>query len=136
MIPSLLLAAVLVLPARGADPEEAAQREVRAVFVKVERLLARQAGADARAVAALDREIESLSPAVLRWKWRAVAPLERVVNDPGRPAKARLYALSFMSLTRDPLALPVSNKGNTLRGAFGSVFKHMVGSKSCAINNH
>lgn len=106
MIPSLILAAVLVLPARGAGPEEAAEREVRAVFVKMERLLGRQAGADARAVAALDREIESLSPAVLRWKWRAVAPLERVASDPGRPAKARLYALSFMSLTRDPLALP------------------------------
>ena len=34
------------------------------------------------------------------------------------------YRLTF--LPRDPLALPVSNKGNTLRGAFGSVFKHIV----------
>jgi hypothetical protein len=106
MIPGLLVAALLALPAQAADPDAAAQREVEAVFAKAGKLLAGQAGADARAIAALDREIESLAPAVLRWKWRAVTPLERVMSDPGRPVKARLYALSFMSLTHDPLALP------------------------------
>ncbi|MBI5241357.1 MAG: HEAT repeat domain-containing protein [Elusimicrobia bacterium] len=106
MIPGLLLLAALALPAPAADPAAAADREVRAVFVKLEGLLARQSGADARAVAALGREIESLAPAVLRWKWRAVAPLERVMTDPARPVKSRLYALSFLSLTGDPLAFP------------------------------
>jgi HEAT repeat protein len=106
MTPSLLLAAFLVLPARAEDPAAAADREVRAVSVKMEQLLAREAGLDARAIAQLDQEIESLSPAVLKWKWRAVAPLERALFEPGRPVKARLYALSFLGLTHDPLALP------------------------------
>jgi HEAT repeat protein len=106
MIPGLLLSALLSLPARAAAPDASARREVEAAFTKAGQLLARQAGADARAVAALDREIESLAPAVLRWKWRAIDPLERVMSDTGRPVKTRLFALSFMSLTRDPLALP------------------------------
>ena len=106
MTASLLLAAALALPARAEDPAAAADREVQAVFVKVDQLLARQAGADARMVAGLDAEIEALAPAVLRWRERAVAPLARLLADRGRSVKARLYALSFLGLTHEPLALP------------------------------
>jgi len=106
MTAALLLTAALVLPARAADTAAAADHEVCAVFTKMEQLLARQTGADARTIAGLAAEIESLAPAALRWKWRAVAPLERILADPGRPVKLRLYALSFLGLTHDPLALP------------------------------
>jgi HEAT repeat protein len=61
---------------------------------------------DARTIAGLDAQIESLSPMVLRWRWRAVAPLERILADRSRPVKERLYALAFLGLTHDPLALP------------------------------
>jgi len=104
-----ILAALLPLSAlapAAESPAAAAQRQVDAVFVKVGDLLSRQAGADARAAAQLDGQIESLAPAVLRWKWRAVAPLANILFDSGRPLKARLFALSFMGLTHDPLALP------------------------------
>ena len=110
MTAALLLTAALVLPARAADTAAAADHEVCAVFTKMEQLLARQTGADARTIAGLAAEIESLAPAALRWKWRAVAPLERILADPGRPVKLRLYALSFLGLTHDPLALPVLQK--------------------------
>jgi HEAT repeat protein len=97
----------LVLPARAAEPAAVeVEREVQAVFVKVDQLLARQNGADARSIASLDSEIESLSPAVLSWRWRAVAPLARILEERERPLKARLYALSFLAMTHDPLALP------------------------------
>ena len=99
------LAAALSLPGR-AQASASAEREIRAVFTKVQQLLARQTGSDARTVAGLDEDIESLAPAVLRWKWRAVAPLAAIIADRSRPVKARLYALSFLGLTHDPLALP------------------------------
>ncbi|MDD5658342.1 MAG: hypothetical protein PHF00_13915, partial [Elusimicrobia bacterium] len=98
----LLAALAAAAPAGSADPARSARREVEAVFAGISQRLSLQAGRDARAVAAGDREIESLSPAILKWGWRATEPLAAVLRDRARPDKERLYALIFMSRIRDP----------------------------------
>jgi HEAT repeat protein len=100
------LALLLAAAAASGGPQEDADREVSAIFVKIDQLVAQQAGVDARTAGELDRQMESLTPAVLKWKWRAVSPLSRILAATDRSLKARLYALSLMGLSHDPLALP------------------------------
>lgn len=100
---ALALALALLLPARAA--EKTPEGSVKAVFQEVERLQAEQDNQDARRVAWLDHQCQLLSPEVLRWGWRTVAPLSEVLADRSRGLKTRLLAASLLGLTADPGAL-------------------------------
>ncbi|MFA6002933.1 MAG: hypothetical protein WC881_02590 [Elusimicrobiota bacterium] len=106
MIQLLLTAGLAISLLAAESPEEAAQREIAAVFTKAAKAVAAQSGQDARTIASSDAGIEALAPAVLKWEWRAVEPLARIASDPGIGLKVRVYALSFLGMTHDPLALP------------------------------
>ncbi|MEK7858442.1 MAG: hypothetical protein AAB320_04790 [Elusimicrobiota bacterium] len=99
---ALLLA--LALPASAA-PAPRTNAAVAAVFEKIDALYKKQYDQDAGTITALDRQIESLAPAVTGFGWRAVSPLTPILQDRKRPLKIRLYALTFMGLTHDALAL-------------------------------
>ena len=99
---ALLLA--LALPAFAADSPRT-NAAVAAVFEKIDALYKKQYDQDAGTITALDRQIESLAPAVTGFGWRAVSPLTPILQDRKRPLKIRLYALTFMGLTHDALAL-------------------------------
>ncbi|MBI3551171.1 MAG: HEAT repeat domain-containing protein [Elusimicrobia bacterium] len=98
MIAGLVLAAIL---SAAETPRQAVER----VFSRVEALEARQFNQDARAVRELDRQIEALKPEIVALGGEAVAPLSGIAGDAKRSEKTRLWALSFLALTRDPGSL-------------------------------
>lgn len=100
---TILALLICFLPDFGAA-ESTPRGSVEAVFQEIERLQAEQDNQDARRVAWLDRQCQALSPEVLRWGWRAAAPLSEVLADRSRELKARLLAASFLGLTADPAA--------------------------------
>ena len=65
-----------------------------------------QKGKDAREVRDLDREIEELYNQLRPLGWRAAPALASTARDLKRPAKVRLFAVSFLALTADPAAFP------------------------------
>lgn len=100
MIAALLLA--LAAPLHAGTPAAA----VADVMARAEKLVAAQKGKDAREIAELDREAESLSARLKPLGWKAVPALASAVKDLKRPPKVRLLAASFLALTADPTALP------------------------------
>lgn len=100
MIAALLLA--LALPVHAQSPEAVVSR----VMTRVETLVAAQKGKDAREIRDLDRQAEALSKDLAPLGWKAVPALSAAAQDLKRPAKERLFAVTFLALTRDPAALP------------------------------
>ena len=100
MIAALLLA--FGLSAQAQTPQTVVTR----VMSRAEKLIAAQKGKDAREIRDLDREVESLSVELKPLGWKAVPALSAAVQDLKRPAKVRLFAVSFLALTRDPAAFP------------------------------
>lgn len=101
----LALLALAAVPTWSA-PHGSAEAAVTAVFNTIARMQAQQVNKTAREISALDRQCQSLAPEALRWGWRSVAPLSRVLAQRSLPVKTRLFAASFLGLTRDPLAFP------------------------------
>lgn len=93
---------VAALCAHSAAPT--AQGAVDAAVKQGRALLDKQFNKPADEIRALDRKIMDLAPSVTRWGWRAVDPLSRALADRSQPVKLRLFLVSFLSLTRDPLA--------------------------------
>lgn len=101
MTPALLLA--LALPAAAAQSPEAV---VSRVIARAEKLVAAQKGVDARTIRDLDREAEGLYKDIKPLGWKAAPALAAAVSERKRPAKVRLFAVSFLALIRDPAAFP------------------------------
>lgn len=99
MIAAFLLA--LALPVRAQSPEAAVSR----VMTRVESLVAAQKGKDAGEIRDLDRKAEALSKDLAPLGWKAVPALAGYAQDRKRPAKVRLFAVTYLALTRDPAAL-------------------------------
>lgn len=97
ILPVLLLAAA----AARAEPPAAA---VNRVMHRVDELVGRERGRDAREIDALDRQAEALFAELKPLGWRAAAPLGEAAGAPARSAKARLFAVTFLSKLRDPAA--------------------------------
>lgn len=97
-----LFAVLLALPA-GAQTLHAPALVDRALE-RAGKLLAAQAGKDAREIAALDRQAEGLFGELKPLGWRAAAPLGAAARDAKRPPKARLLAASWLGLLGDPAA--------------------------------
>ncbi len=100
MINTLLL--VIALPASAQTPQAVVAR----VMARAEKLVAAQKGKDAREIRDLDREAENLSKDLKPFGWKTAPALAAAAQDLKRPAKVRLFAASFLALTRDPAALP------------------------------
>lgn len=100
MIGALLLA--FALPVHAETPQAAVAR----VMARAEKLIASEAGKDAREIAGTDREAEALSKELRPLGWKAAPALAAAAQDLKRPPKVRLLATSFLALTRDPAALP------------------------------
>lgn len=100
MIAALLLA--LSLPAHAQTPQAVVTR----VLARAEKLVAAQKGKDASEIRDLDHEVEILSKELKPLGWKAVPALSSAVQDLKRPAKVRLFSVSFLALTRDPAAFP------------------------------
>lgn len=103
----LLLAALSVGAAPNAQHSGPADAEqtINALFDHIDGLEDRQKGRDVRTLRELDRQIEALKPEVLKFGAQALGPLSKIAENPARREKTRLWALSFLALTRDPGAL-------------------------------
>lgn len=100
------LAAALAAPARAADASAAVAR----VMARVDATVAQESGKDAREIAALDRRTVALFRELAPLGWRAAAPLGKAAREPKRAAKARLFAVTFLSRLNDPAAFaPLSD---------------------------
>lgn len=77
---------------------------VSLAMARVDALVARETGRDARAAAELDRRAEEVFKDVAPLGWRAAAPLGDAARDPKRPPKSRLFAVIFLGKLRDPAA--------------------------------
>jgi hypothetical protein len=97
---ALGLALLAAVPARAGT----AARAVSRTLDRVAALLARENGADARTIAALDRRADGLYTEIAPRGWRAAAPLGEAALDAGRPEKVRLFAVVFLSRLGDPAA--------------------------------
>lgn len=95
-----LAALLLAAPLRAQAPAAAVER----AMARVEAVLAGQPGKDAREVAALDKRASAAFEEIAPLGWRAAPALAAAVRDPRRPAKARLFAVTFLARLRDPAA--------------------------------
>lgn len=82
-----------------------ADKAVVETFEKAQALYERQFNQTADEIARLDREIMGLAPQVVKHGYRAVPGLSRAAADKSRPAKLRLFAVSFLGLIRDPSSI-------------------------------
>ncbi len=99
---ALALLALLASPVRSAETPAAA---VARVMARADALIASQKGLDARDVAALDKKAQALGEELQKHGWRAAEALGAVAAYKPRHPKARLLAVSFLGLIRDPAAL-------------------------------
>lgn len=106
----ILLAALLVSPARAKSRRaetprpETASAAVARVMARVERSMAAERGKDARDIARIDKETEALGRELAPFGWKATEPLAAYARDLKKPPKVRLFATTFLILTRDPAA--------------------------------
>jgi HEAT repeat protein len=99
-----------LLLAAGAASAQAPADGVARTMAKVDALVAREPGHDARFIDALDRQAAALFAAVKPLGWRAAVPLGAAARKPGRAPKSRLFAVTFLSKLRDPAAFaPLSD---------------------------
>jgi hypothetical protein len=100
------LALAVAASARAADPASV----VAAVMKRADAIVAEETGKDADAVATLDKRAMALFKDLAPLRWRAAAPLGDAARDLKRPAKARLFAVMYLSRLRDPASLrPLSD---------------------------
>ena len=97
---ALILA--LSLPASALTPEAAVAR----AMARAEKLVSAQEGKDAWERRDLDRAAQDLYAGIKPLGWKAAPALAAAVSDLKRPAKVRLFAVSFLALIRDPAAFP------------------------------
>ena len=95
-----LLSLLLAATARAQEPAAV----VASVMAKTDAFVAQEAGKDVRDVAALDRRTEELFRDISPLGWHAAAPLGEAARDPKRSAKARLFAVTFLSRLHAPAA--------------------------------
>jgi HEAT repeat protein len=99
---TLALLLALSLPASAQTPQAVVSRAI----ARAEKLVAAQKGVDARTIRDLDREAEGLYKDIKPLGWKAAPALAAAISDRRRPAKVRLFAVSFLALIRDPAAFP------------------------------
>lgn len=95
---ALLLA--LALPASAQTPQAVVER----TMARAGKLVAAQKGKDAWERRDLDRAAQALYADIKPLGWKAAPALGAAVFDRKRPAKVRLFAVSFLALIRDPAA--------------------------------
>lgn len=95
---ALLLA--LALPAGARTPDAV----VAQAMARAEKLVAAQKGKDAWERSDLDRAALKLYADIKPLGWKAAPALAAAVSERKRPAKVRLFAVSFLALIRDPAA--------------------------------
>ncbi len=106
LAPAALLLALAAVPARA----ETAGRSVARALDRAQALVAREDGADALTIAALDREAGALYRGIAPHGWRAAAPLGAAALDARRPVKVRLFAVVFLGRLGDPAAFAPLSK--------------------------
>ncbi|MFI5348630.1 MAG: hypothetical protein ACHQ2Z_03730 [Elusimicrobiota bacterium] len=78
---------------------------VQLAMAQVDALVSKEPGQDAQTVAGLDRRAEDVYKKISPLGWRAAAPLGEAAGDLNRPAKTRLFAVTFLSKLHDPACL-------------------------------
>jgi HEAT repeat protein len=71
-------------------------------MAQVDALIRREVGRDAREISALDAQARLLFNEIKPLGWRAAPSLGEAAQDKGRPPKARLFAVIFLSKLNDP----------------------------------
>ena len=74
---------------------------VSLAMAKVDALVAREAGQDARVIAGLDREALAQYKSLAPYGWKAAAPLGDAADDRKRAPKSRFFAVFFLGKLHD-----------------------------------